>query len=174
MTTHRDVDGLPGRDDPPRVFERRRASDKIATAALIISGVAIFIVAGLSVIALSNTVRIADFRKLQMLQAIESQQRLNDTRTRVDESCKISERGHLEDVRQLRQTYRYLLQLTPAERQQPLNRFIIGQLPRTEREARTDNAPSYCDRAGVGLPEPDPVIPKRPKRLRHLNEPPPP
>jgi hypothetical protein len=69
-------------------------------------------------------------------------------------------------VRALRKTYLYLEQLKPAERRTTLNRFILHKLPSVEREARTDQAPGFCDEPGIGLPEPDPRIPQRPKGLR--------
>lgn len=93
----------------------------------------------------------------------ETQKR--DSRERIDQSCTLFERDHLTDVQRLRNTYRYLAQLRPSEVDQPLNRFVIRALPETEREARQDTAPRYCDEPGLGLPEPDPVIPQRPQNL---------
>jgi hypothetical protein len=91
---------------------------------------------------------------------------------RINESCTITEGKQRDDVSVLRRTYAYIADLTPAERRQPFNRAIIANLPVVEHEARTDDAPSYCDEPGVaaekrgakpvGLPEPDPVMPKRP------------
>jgi hypothetical protein len=79
-----------------------------------------------------------------------------------DANCLQFERDHLADVTQLRQTYFYLAQLRDDELGDAINRFVIARLPETERLARTDTSPDYCDAPGLGLPEPDPVLPKRP------------
>jgi hypothetical protein len=39
-------------------------------------------------------------------------------------------------------------------------------LSTTEAEARMDDAPPFCDDEGIGLPEPDPVVPPRPVKFR--------
>lgn len=93
-------------------------------------------------------------------------------RDRRSQTCSTFESEHLQEVRQLSGTYAYLLALTPAERRSTLNRFVVKQLPELERNARSDSdnfgvrVPPYCDAPNVGLPEPDPVAPKRPKSLR--------
>jgi len=89
--------------------------------------------------------------------------------------CLSAEREHLNDVIGLRRTYSYLESLTPTEREQTLNRFIIRGLAQAEDKVNVDPAPAFCDEPGVqaerrgeppvGLPEPDPVIPKRPPGL---------
>lgn len=85
----------------------------------------------------------------------EGQERRNQT-------CVIFERQQITNVRLLQNTYDFLLGLTPAQRHDPLNRFIRKQLPQTEAEARLDPSPPYCDEPGAGLPEPDPKVPPRP------------
>ncbi len=85
---------------------------------------------------------------------------------RIHQTCSLFERAHLSDVQRLRRLYQYLGQLRPDERDDAINRFVLATLPETEREARIDTAPEYCDRRNVGLPEPDPVVPRRPKFLR--------
>lgn len=92
---------------------------------------------------------------------------------RSDQACELFETDHLQDVQQLGQTYKYLVSLTPQERDQPLNRFIIINLPQTEQEALIDRAPEYCDGMApngddIGLPEPDPKVPDRPAALINL------
>lgn len=82
---------------------------------------------------------------------------------RRDQSCRIQERKQEADVQQLRRTYTFLLGLKPAA---PLRRAVITLLPQIEDDARQDDAPPYCNAPGVGLPEPDPVVPKRPPSLR--------
>lgn len=84
---------------------------------------------------------------------------------RSDQTCELFETDHLQKVQSLRRTYKYLAQLTPEEASQPLNRFIITILPQNEQEAVIDRAPEYCDEPNIGLPEPDPKIPDRPKVL---------
>lgn len=88
-----------------------------------------------------------------------------EARIRVNQTCALFEADHLRDVDQLGETYRYLLALRAGERKTTFNRFIIAGLPDLEAEARVDKAPDYCDEPKVGLPEPDPVIPRRPEGL---------
>lgn len=88
-----------------------------------------------------------------------------ERRDRINEACTISERKQFTDVTTLRKTYEYVADLTAAQKREPLNRAIIAQLPSLEVDARTDDAPSYCDEPDVGLPEPDPQVPERPAGL---------
>jgi hypothetical protein len=85
---------------------------------------------------------------------------------RRDQSCELFESAHLADVEGLRRTYGYLVELTPEQAAEPINRLLIRLLPEAEREARKDRAPEYCDEPRIGLPEPDPVVPERPAALR--------
>jgi hypothetical protein len=88
---------------------------------------------------------------------------------RQDQGCVLFERAHNQDVKALKDTYAYLLTLTPQQREKdPLNQFVIKSLPQTENRVITDAAPKYCDNPGFGLPEPNPVIPKRPAALRDV------
>lgn len=84
----------------------------------------------------------------------------DEATARADQVCRIFEQAHKDDVDQLIQTYAYLDKLTPQEVHDPLNTFVILNLPTQEKRARTDSAPEFCDEPGVGLPEPDPVLPK--------------
>jgi hypothetical protein len=84
---------------------------------------------------------------------------------RRQQSCQLFESDHLADVQALRRTYHYLGGLSARERRTGINRALLVNLPRTEQEARTDSAPDFCDKPGVGLPEPDPVVPERPRGL---------
>jgi hypothetical protein len=88
-----------------------------------------------------------------------------DVNDRRDQTCRLFERDHLADVERLRGTYKYLNGLAPVQFEDTLNQAILRQLPDLESEARVDSAPDYCDEDGVGLPEPDPVVPKRPAGL---------
>lgn len=87
---------------------------------------------------------------------------------RQDGQCQIFEGQHLDDVTVLGNTYAFLLTVEPEDRNDALYKFAIRQLPTTEARAYRDRAPQYCDEEGIGLPEPDPEIPLRPKALKHL------
>jgi hypothetical protein len=146
---------------PLRRPELRRASDRIATTAIVISIICVFITAVTSVIALTNTVRIGDFREIQMRTEQEGIERR-------DQSCTLFERQHLAEVNQLRDTYTYLVNLPRNRWDDPLNKFILSALPEVEQTASIDSAPEYCDEPNVGLPEPDPKIPARPAELENV------
>lgn len=93
---------------------------------------------------------------------------------RRSQNCTTFEGAHRQEVDRLNQTYAYILKLTPAERRTTLNRTVIAGVPRLETEASSDSdnegvlVPSYCDEPGVGLPEPDPIVPKRPAKLKKI------
>lgn len=94
---------------------------------------------------------------------------------REDQFCASSEREHATLVRQYKDTLEYIdkLKEMPERLQEPINQFVISRLPDTESRARKDTAPPLCDKKSVktlnpfseptevGLPEPDPVLPKR-------------
>jgi hypothetical protein len=92
----------------------------------------------------------------------------NEINVRSDQTCFLFESDHLADVVTLRETYKYIEALKPGERSATINKFILVNLPSQEREARADLAPTYCDTMDLGLPEPDPVIPKRPAKVQAL------
>lgn len=89
-------------------------------------------------------------------------------RERRDEDCSIRESKQADDVRALRRLYRYLLGLSPEDLGTDLNKAVLAGVPRAERDARTDDAPDYCDEPGIGEPEPDLKVPRRPKGLSRL------
>jgi hypothetical protein len=105
-----------------------------------------------------------------------------EQRQRIDQNCYLFETDHLDDVTQLRNTYRFLeaarSSVNTADNTTVLYQFIVAGLPELEKRAHKDNAPDYCDLPGakaeargaavVGRPEPDPVVPDRPKSLRDL------
>jgi hypothetical protein len=88
-----------------------------------------------------------------------------EQKARRDQACAISEAKQRRDIDSLRRTYDYLLTLSPTEKRDPINRAVLAGLPRTEADARLDDAPPYCDEPGIGEPEPDPTIPRRPIAL---------
>ena len=115
----------------------------------------------------NNVTQVQEIAKSNRLILAEQAQ---ERTIRSDQACELFETDHLQDVQSLGATYKYLAQLTPEERNQALNRFILLQLPQTEQQALVDRAPEYCDETtptgdDVGLPEPDPVVPDRPAKL---------
>jgi hypothetical protein len=90
---------------------------------------------------------------------------VSEANHRRDQACVLFERQHAKDVRQLVQTYDYLVGLTPKQRARGINPAVIATLPQTEDSARTSTPPRYCFSPGVGLAEPKPRIPSRPPGL---------
>ena len=88
--------------------------------------------------------------------------------------CLSFETTHLNEVQRLTDTYRFLRNLPESERDTTLTKAIVQNLPQLERDAKSDQdsdgifVPGYCDDKGVGLPEPDPVVPERPKEVDDL------
>lgn len=95
-----------------------------------------------------------------------------EAKQRRDQSCTIQEKKQLADIVQLQQTYRFLLD--PESKKNGLYGPVLIALPRTESEAREDDAPDFCDDPGVGLPEPDTKVPPRPTAIKLPKPPPPP
>lgn len=89
-----------------------------------------------------------------------------EQRERRDQSCEIAERKQRVDVKRLRDTYAYAVRIPVEERGTQLNQAILEQIPQVEMDARLDDAPSFCDEEGIGLPEPDSRVPERPASLR--------
>jgi hypothetical protein len=95
-----------------------------------------------------------------------------ETTERRSQTCLWFEGDHLDDVNQLRRNYKRLpgaLEFYLEAAPKRLHPFLVGaitsDLERLEAEARVDAAPAFCDEPDVGLGEPDPVIPERPKNL---------
>lgn len=88
----------------------------------------------------------------------------SEGRERRSQSCLSSEGKHLDEVNQLKRTYGYL-ERNREHLNVGLAAEIMRVLPETERHAMHDAAPAFCDEPGIGLPEPDPKIPKRPAFL---------
>ena len=98
---------------------------------------------------------------------------------RRDQTCRAFERDTLASVTQfedakdrLRRTRFYLARLTGPELPERLNQEIARSIPRMvtdmrqkQLEAALSAAPAYCDEEGVGLPEPNPELPDRPKAI---------
>jgi hypothetical protein len=95
-----------------------------------------------------------------------------ETAARVDQTCAISEAKQRSDSDALIRTYRYLSSLSGRQLAQPINRAILANLPVTIRAAQIDDAPAFCDKPGVGLPEPDPPLPCAPKHVKGCIAPP--
>jgi hypothetical protein len=128
---------------------------------------AVFI--GLGAVLLVLTATSSTVTWLQQSNVERNSASIRDLRRVDNQVCVLFERDELAAVVRLRNTYRYLLQLRPGEEDDPINRFVIVNLPVTEAEAKAANAPAYCDRKrdkkDVGLPEPDPKFPKRPRGI---------
>lgn len=100
-------------------------------------------------------------------------ERINAERAqRIDQACRTDEGNHLSDVTKLARTYDYLVALpdVPFKQLDRITQAVILQVPSTEETAHKDPAPAYCDVTlpggkPVGLPEPDPIIPKRPAKV---------
>lgn len=88
-----------------------------------------------------------------------------NTAQRLDQICTLFETDRKANVKQLTETYKYLVALKPSEKNDTINQFIIRSLPETEANAK-DVVPKFCNSPKVGLPEPNPKVPPRPKELR--------
>lgn len=86
----------------------------------------------------------------------------SESHDRRSQECVFLETQQAKAVENLRRTYDYLEHLTPAQRHEPLNRAIRQALPVAESDAKAP-VPAYCNEPGIGLPEPGPAVPKRPK-----------
>lgn len=82
---------------------------------------------------------------------------------RRDQTCRLFERDERAAVDRLVQTYDFLRRPGKLKNLVPVAR---AQVPALESDARTSDAPPYCDAPGVGLPESlERPIPKRPPGL---------
>ena len=98
---------------------------------------------------------------------------LHESAVREDGQCRIFEKNQAQAVQQLEQAYLFM-----AGRREDAELYDLAytRLPELELEAVANHAPNYCDDKGVGLDEPDPVLPERPPLLdaRHPELPDPP
>ena len=144
----------------------RRNRTRILVAVVVAAGLAVGVLLGVLASAIVTNRDTADAAKVAAAKANRAVRQIEaESRARRDQSCRISEETHKDDVDSLRRTYKYLLDLTPRQKQTTFNRALLANLPNVERKARQDPAPPFCDEPGIGLPEPDPVVPKRPKSL---------
>ncbi len=93
---------------------------------------------------------------------------------RADQACRGLEAQHAEEVKDLTNTYAFY-ENPPAEFKNLLhNTIVITQLADQIKAAKTDTdvfgvfVPKYCDEKGVGLAEPDPVVPEVPSKVKSL------
>jgi hypothetical protein len=95
-----------------------------------------------------------------------------EAEVRRSQTCETFEGAYAEQVRRLENTYGFLLLPGIRQRSPDLYDFAIRELPTLERGAKSDDdpfgprVPAYCDDPNVGLPEPDPEVPRRPDGLR--------
>lgn len=93
---------------------------------------------------------------------------ISESKERRNQTCRVFESAHKQEIDDLNGTYRYLAGAPPPERGTTLYTLILSNLKKLESEAKDDEdevgvvVPAYCDEPGIGLPEPDPVVPKRP------------
>lgn len=85
---------------------------------------------------------------------------------RADQICDITEADQRAEVRALGRTYDFLLDPKSKREAPGLYKAILAGLKQQEADAKRDNAPLFCDEDGVGEPEPDPKVPRRPAALR--------
>jgi hypothetical protein len=85
-----------------------------------------------------------------------------------DQVCQGDEREHLRDVNGVKNVYKYLESLKPADYRDSINLAIIRSVSERELEANQDTAPKFCDEPGLGLPEPDPKLPERSDKIKML------
>lgn len=116
----------------------------------------------LSVVLLLVAVRVSDQSDKTARQVREQRAEAAERR---DQTCLLFERSFRDDVNQLQARYDYLLGLTPRQRRTGLNRVIFAQLPTSRAHAVASRPPPYCAPTRVGLDEPFPEVPKRPKAL---------
>lgn len=98
----------------------------------------------------------------------------SEGRQRRDQSCRGQENQHLQEVIDLRRTYRILKDPPPVYRQLLQNPIVLQDFAETIKAAQQDGdrfgvfvAP-FCDEPRIGLKEPDPKVPEPPLALKRL------
>lgn len=153
--------------------ERRQAYRKGAYLRLL----AYLILVGAVIYSTARTYSIADQNRDTLRQVVSTQRQVErEGVERRDQACRSDESQHLAAVDRLKGTYAYLVTLptnTSYAQLDQISKAVVRNVPQTEEEARTDQAPEFCDETlpggvAVGLPEPDPIIPKRPAVVNEL------
>lgn len=91
---------------------------------------------------------------------------------RRDQACRGLELAHKQEVKDLNRSYRFWEDPPPSFRDLLANPLVLEKLSDDIRNARSDQdgygqfVPKYCDAPNVGLPEPDPKLPKPPRAIR--------
>jgi hypothetical protein len=143
----------------PRKKKPRRASDRWLPKLLIVSTLVNLLCVGLLTVGSVGIIS----NKQALERAEEALERIDtEAVERKDADCVKDERDYFAKVNQLTQTYAFL---KTADPESDLYKAVVTNLPQVEAEAKRDLAPEYCDEPNVGLPEPDPVVPKRPAGL---------
>lgn len=156
---------------PPK--HDRRRWDRLATGCAVVCVLCTMVAVGVIAptvldthhLTSENKKRIGDVARLSRENAALTRRIVREGRRRRDQTCTYAERQQRTETLRLRRTYQYLRQLTPAERNDRLNQFVLRGLPAQEKDARDSAAPPYCNGDGVGLDEPDPAFPERPPGL---------
>lgn len=96
---------------------------------------------------------------------------VKESKERRNQTCRVFESAHKQEVDDLNGAYRYLAKAPPPEQGTTLYKLVLSNLKKLELQAKSDQdqegwiVPAYCDEPGVGLPEPDPKVPQRPAGL---------
>lgn len=91
---------------------------------------------------------------------------------RRDQACRGLELGHRQEVKDLRRTYDFYAKPPPSFADLLDNPLVLDGLRDDIKDAAKDQdqfgvfVPKYCDAPGIGLKEPDPIVPKVPERVR--------
>lgn len=94
-----------------------------------------------------------------------------ESKHRRSDTCRVFEGQHLQEITDLKGGYDYLASI-PRSKWTQLEKTVYKRLPKQESDAKSDTdqlgpyVPAYCDEEDIGLPEPDPVVPKRPATLK--------
>lgn len=86
-----------------------------------------------------------------------------ESHDRQDQLCTVLERDSEAQIIALKRTYDYVEKLTPKERGDGINVAVISNLERQRKETIAAAPPPFCDTGELGLPEPGPRLPPKPK-----------
>ncbi len=155
-----------GTDPAPTARWHHIWRDFVPLAAIIIAAFAVFSVEG----KVDETVVQAQIAKADAQVASRTARTQRQTlaviqaesKDRRNQSCRVFERLETTAVRRVVTTYKYLDELPRSELVRPtlLTTAILRNLGATYQDAKASRAPPYCDKPDVGLPEPQPKLPK--------------
>lgn len=100
----------------------------------------------------------------------------DESTQRRDQSCRGWEKAHAQEIKELKRSYAFYRDPSPALKPLLDNPISLIVLRERVRNAQSDQdqfgqfVPKYCDEPGVGVKEPDPKVPKTPPRITRLLE----